>query len=240
VSWVGSAEPASTKEDAFFDLSEILGDAPEAEAQTTESSQSIPSGRDEALRSVITVFNEQEGENRQEDVDFETHYNLGIAYSEMGLINEAIQEFELSAQSPSRFVDSHSMLSACYRKKGKDAEAISAIEGVIQDSRCGDSERKWLSYDLASLYEHTKRLDEAVKIYEKIYSDDPDFKDVKEKLASIRNTLGGQTKPDIAHEKEEDADSMIERFFENSISKDDDLEGEPKAGEKKKSKISYL
>ena len=52
------------------------------------------------------------------DEDFETHYNLGIAYKEMGLIEEALGEFSLAEKSPVRRMDAVSMIALCLREHG--------------------------------------------------------------------------------------------------------------------------
>jgi tetratricopeptide (TPR) repeat protein len=233
-----SSEDPLMKSEDFLDLSQII----EEELKEVSLAPQPVQSRDDALRSVISVFHDKETEAQQEDVDPETHYNLGIAYSEMGLISEAIEEFKLSAQSSERFVDSHSMLSACYRKKGKTSEAIQPLEVALADPRCGRSEKLWLSYDLALLYEQLDRFDDALKLYSKVHREDPSFKDVKHRLDTLRQSIkkGDQSFKikQQDQEQDEDVDSMLERLFDDSQSGDELPGSKQKDPTKKKSRIS--
>ena len=56
--------------------------------------------------------------------DYETHFNLGIAYKEMGLVDEAIGEFQLASKDPARAVECCSMLGLCFLEKGMPQLAI--------------------------------------------------------------------------------------------------------------------
>ena len=58
--------------------------------------------------------------------DYDTRYNLGIAYKEMGLLEEAIHEFLISAKHPLKFFDSAGLLGICFREKG-DAGRIDRL-----------------------------------------------------------------------------------------------------------------
>lgn len=100
----------------------------------TSGAPSGPQDRDQALRSAIPVFHEKEAQVRGEDTDYETHYHLGIAYREMGQLDEAIEEFKWSAQSPERSNDSRDMLVACLQQKGiikKDEDIESVLEQIL-------------------------------------------------------------------------------------------------------------
>ena len=62
----------------------------------------VPEPTAESLNQLAEVFQEfrdELGELGEEDEDLETHYNLGIAYREMGLLDEAIGEFQKVAKA---------------------------------------------------------------------------------------------------------------------------------------------
>ena len=60
--------------------------------------------------------------------DYDTRYNLGIAYKEMGLIDEAIAEFQLAAKDANRLLECSSMLGICFLEKGMPKLAIKWFE----------------------------------------------------------------------------------------------------------------
>ncbi|HMK49901.1 MAG TPA: tetratricopeptide repeat protein, partial [Thermodesulfovibrionales bacterium] len=104
---------------------------------------------------VLDIFNEfKKGlEKELADEDYETHYNLGIAYKEMGLIDDAIREFQAARNDPKRFVHSSNMLGICYIEKGLNQLAIDVLKSAIEKME-DRGESYWaMNYDLAEAYE---------------------------------------------------------------------------------------
>lgn len=119
------------------------------------------------------------------DEDGETHYDLGVAYKEMGLIAEAIEEFQSAARGPTRFVDACAMIAACYKDQSLNKSAIALLERVLADARCAGPGVPYVKYDLAVLYEEEGFADKAVRLYEEI----PSIRDVEVRL---RRLQGGE------------------------------------------------
>ena len=95
------------------------------------------------------------------DEDFETHYNLGIAYKEMGLMEEAIAEFALAEKSPVRRLNAVSMIALCLREMGRFDEAALRLRTGISLAVEGSEDQKGFLYDLAALHEQAGRAAEA-------------------------------------------------------------------------------
>ena len=68
------------------------------------------------------------------DEEYETHYNLGIAYKDMGLYDDAIREFESGTMDPALAQDSFSLMAMCYVEKKEYGAAIKAIEQALEVS----------------------------------------------------------------------------------------------------------
>lgn len=130
-----------------------------------------------------TIFEEfQRGFNDQSlSEDVETHFNLGIAYREMGLFDDALTEFR-QAMTGERYVDSALMLSICYHQKGMEIESEEHLRSLLDDSRCSNEQRLLVKYELALILEKWGRASEAQKLFEEIYSSDPKFRDVAGKV----------------------------------------------------------
>ena len=107
----GKGEEA--EEEGFFDLSEEL----EKEMSAVPVGAPPKELKDMELDDIFTEFKKGVKEFLG-DEDHETHYNLGIAYKEMGLVNEAIGEFQLAIKGAERFFDASSMLALCFKEKG--------------------------------------------------------------------------------------------------------------------------
>ncbi|MBI5182185.1 MAG: tetratricopeptide repeat protein [Nitrospirae bacterium] len=174
-------EKEDVGDDAFFDLTEELkGDI----AAATEASPSKEL-RDMELSDIFHEFKKGVKEYLK-DEDYETHYNLGIAYREMGLINEAIGEFQLAIKGPERFFDASSMLALCFKEKGMHQLAINQLKRAIDDPRYNESEFLSLKYDLGVIYEEIGQTGEAYNAFMDAYAVDVNFRDVAEKIDMLK------------------------------------------------------
>ncbi len=137
---------------------------------------------------VMDIFNEfKKGlEKELDEEDYETHYNLGIAYKEMGLTDDAIREFQTSRNNPKRFVPSSSMLGICYMEKGLYSLAIDVLRNAIEKME-DRGESYWsMKYDLAEVYEKKGNLKEALDLYTAVYGWNSKFRSVSDKLNNLR------------------------------------------------------
>lgn len=146
----------------------------------------LPSMEDEALREAFKDF--REGINRQIDEgDAETHYNLGIAYKEMGLLEEAASEFQLTVASPELAVSSYTMLGFCYREAGRFDEAITELRKGLSISWLKEEDRLALIYEMGEVYEKQGNAQEAINSFGMIVRLSPEYRDVLARLANLKN-----------------------------------------------------
>ncbi len=175
-------EAGSKDEDEeYFDLSDVLKE----DLTTERSEKSETKELDEELESIFQDFQKGVQEQFGEE-DFETHYNLGIAYKEMGLVNEAIGEFQLSIKGPDCFFDSASMLAICFQEKGMYKSAIAQLEKAISDPKCDDKRSLAIKYDLGMLYEMANMPEAALDKMSEVYSVDISFRDVARKIEELK------------------------------------------------------
>ena len=118
--------------------------------------------------------------------DYDTRYNLGIAYKEMGLVDEAIAEFQLAAKDAGRLLECSSMLGICFLEKGMPKLAVKWFEKGLEAPGRSEEEYLGLRYDLASAYEADGDLNRAVGILIDLHGQDPQFRDVGERLRALR------------------------------------------------------
>ena len=116
------------------------------------------------------------------ETDPETHYTLGVAYKNMGLLDEAKEEFGLSMQSHDFFSDSCLMLAVCLKEQGECQSASTQLELLLQEPKCQGAKAQAIRYELGLLYEAQQQWDKAAAIYESI----PTFHDVPQRLESTR------------------------------------------------------
>ncbi|HBG92081.1 MAG: hypothetical protein A2X54_05480 [Nitrospirae bacterium GWF2_44_13] len=118
--------------------------------------------------------------------DFETHYNLGIAYKEMGLIDDAIKEFQTSKNDPERLISSLSMMGMCYMAKGLYPLAIDSFSSVMEKLGTKDESYWGVKYELAEAYEKNENLKEALRYYTEVYGWNSKFRNVAEKINLLK------------------------------------------------------
>src|SRR5713226_10761948 len=110
-------------EQKFFNLAEELEKELSEEAVAEEAAEiSTPQG-EVSLEEIFREF-KKGVEQQLSPEDYETHYNLGIAYKEMSLTDEAIGEFQKAAKDPLHAVECCSMLGLCFLEKGLPQLAI--------------------------------------------------------------------------------------------------------------------
>ena len=114
--------------------------------------------------------------------DYEAHYTLGIAYKNMGLYEDAMDEFHLAKSADSFYLDSCLMTALCLKDQRAYEPAIRSLETVLSDPRCQGAKGQAIRYELGMLYEAESQWEQAVSTYQLI----PSFHDVPQRLESLR------------------------------------------------------
>jgi tetratricopeptide (TPR) repeat protein len=177
------AEELFADEEQYIDLAKEL----EAELAAEEAMVEEATGRGKGEAVLEEVFREfQKGVAEQlSEEDSDTHFNLGIAYREMGLLPEAIREFQVAARDTAFFVESCSVIGVCYQEQGMWAEAAEWYQKALVAPDISEDARIALRYDLAGAYEGAGDGEQALGIYEEIMAADPSYRDVSQKLENL-------------------------------------------------------
>lgn len=119
--------------------------------------------------------------------DYEAHYALGVAYKNMGLYEEAKEEFQISMNSHSFYLDSALMTAVCLKEAHQGILAIRGLETVLADPRCEGAKGQAIRYELGLLYEAEEQWEKAAHAFQSI----PSFHDVPQRLAALKGRQGG-------------------------------------------------
>lgn len=169
--------------DALFDFSSILGD-----------DETAGPAIDDMDEDVLGIFDEFKKGLAQEiaDEDASTHYDLGIAYKEMGVVDDAIKEFQVASRDPKFFTQSTTMIGICQMSTGRYEKAIEAFSAAIM--KADPSKDTWwsLKYDLATAYEISGKKTEAFEIYRDVYNWDVTFREVAKKYEALKGIAGSE------------------------------------------------
>jgi tetratricopeptide (TPR) repeat protein len=128
--------------------------------------------------------------NREDEEDAQSHFDLGIAYKEMGLLNEAIAEFSKAAHQPSRRLDCLTLQGQCRHAMGEYKLAEAIFKEALGSRGLTDEVRVALRYELGLLYETAGLTLEALESFQFVADHDRFFRDVAAKLKSLRQALG--------------------------------------------------
>ena len=153
-----------------------------------------PQTADEAsaeLSALLEEFQEGEAAGGAGD-DLETHYNLGVAFLEMGLHDEAIGEFQKVVKGahpnrlPPNFLQACTLLASCFTEKGMPAIAAQWYSRALEISDLDEDAVLALRYDLGAALEQAGDRKSALEKFTEVYSQNIDYRDVAEKIRILR------------------------------------------------------
>jgi pilus assembly protein FimV len=136
---------------------------------------------------------ELEEDSAATDEDPETHYNLGVAFREMGLLDEAIGELQKVCQAVDRghpfphIMQTYTWLSQCFLDKGVPEAAIRWYEKALKLSTIDAETRTALHYELASSYETAGDKGAALAHFMEVYGSNIDYRDVAERIKTLKS-----------------------------------------------------
>jgi tetratricopeptide (TPR) repeat protein len=187
---------AQSGEDESFALAEKLAE----EVQVQGGGDAHFDGADQMI-DVETVFAQfKKGVERVVSADdADTHYDLGIAYKEMGLTDDAMNEFMVAAQAPRKQCLAQTMVGLCLMEKGDPASAIPWFEQALDAPLRSDREEMGLFYELGIAYEYVGNIPRAVEYFRMAELRDPRFRDVGERIAKLAppTTRNNATVPEM-------------------------------------------
>lgn len=200
------------EEDRAFDIAASL-DALESLGDEFVPAEGNANGEQVDVEEVFAKF--KEGVAKQISVDdSDSHYNLGIAYKEMMLIDDAIREFEIAARDPKRECVCRSMIGMIHVERGNLNEAIDAFIAGLDAPIKDPQQETVLCYEIGAAYEAKKVLKEALSYYQKAMRRDPNYRDVQERVRRL-----AKNEPKAPLKAAAGADDEFDRAFDDLLSK---------------------
>ncbi|HEU4387014.1 MAG TPA: tetratricopeptide repeat protein [Blastocatellia bacterium] len=175
-------QQASTAPTAFVDDSAL------AEQVTPEST-------DSELQAMLEELKGNTGELRLYK-DYETHYSLGLAYKDMDLFDDAIEQFQMAyrlasiEEEESKSIQCCNMLGVCFKSKNLPKLAIMWFQRGLTVSNRPEDEYQALRYDIGLCYEEMGDPNKAIETFMEVYGIDVNYRQVAEKLRELQETKG--------------------------------------------------
>ncbi|MEP7052413.1 MAG: tetratricopeptide repeat protein, partial [Pseudomonadota bacterium] len=149
--------------------------------------------------------------------DSATHYDLGVAYKEMGLIADAIHEFELAARDAQRECNCFAMIGMIYLEQSQLDRAVESYVRALNSADKTVEQEMSLYYDLGTVYEMKHKTQDALYYFQKIARRDPGYRDIAERLAALRPEKEAPPVSSSARAvgaEQDDFDSVFDDLFE--------------------------
>jgi tetratricopeptide (TPR) repeat protein len=202
---VGGKNGAATTEDFLSELAAEVEDMESPVLPVVEStsvpatrlvSEPVPEVTADSLNELAEVFQEFRSElgelGEEEDEDLETHYNLGIAYREMGLLDEAIGEFQKVAKAvqqgkPFRYaMNCSTLLAVSFMDKGEPKIASLWYQRALEVPGLDHEAVLALRYDLGISLDMAGEANAALDSFRQVYAMNIDYRDVADRIATLQ------------------------------------------------------
>ena len=178
-------EVASSED--YVDLGSLLLDD-DQEEKTTRFVVAFeePSGDEQAdFAKMLSQFKSQVADSLGAD-DVQAHHDLGTAYKEMGLVDEAISEFQQALRAVPDHLGSYELLGQCFIDKGEPEAAVRTLTKSLDLPFEIEDELMGIYYYLGRAHEQLGNKPQAVEFYDRVFSLDINFVDVTERLRALR------------------------------------------------------
>jgi tetratricopeptide (TPR) repeat protein len=197
--------------DEGFDFAEKLAE------ELAEVAEIVPVDEGAQMIDVETVFEQFKAGVAEQvaDDDSDTHFDLGIAYKEMGLLPDARREFQVAMSDPRRRCLCWTMIGLIYMEEGQPRDAIEAFQSGLESPEKTAAEAVGLHYELGMACEAGGLMDQARLHYQFVFDREPRYREVGQHL----QRLGGPSKnanEDLLLESMDD----VNRAFDELIHED--------------------
>jgi len=178
------AEVASNED--YVDLGAlILGETDEKTTRFVVAFEE-PSGDEQAdFAKMLSQFKAKVAENVDAS-DVNAHHDLGTAYKEMGLLDEAVQEFQAALRASSDHLPTYEMLGQTFLDQGAPETAVRVLTRALASPYEVEDELLGIYYYLGRSHEESGNKEQAREFYERVFSLDINFADVTERLRALR------------------------------------------------------
>jgi tetratricopeptide (TPR) repeat protein len=184
-----TAEPARIEEPPPVEV------AAPRQQQPAETSAPAPKGQgiDPGLAAIFDEFREAVEDTEEEaGEDFDTHYQMGLAYREMGLLDQAVEEFQTAAaltapgDGTPRYLQCCNLLGHCFMEKGMPRPAALWFKKGLGAPGHTEDEYQAMRYDLGTAYEQMGDNERAIEVLSEVYAIDVSYRGVAERLRELQ------------------------------------------------------
>jgi tetratricopeptide (TPR) repeat protein len=177
--------PAAPSLDRSFDIAASLDAIENLDTTGAMATSAFDAANQQIdVEEVFAAFKEGVAKQVSED-DGQSHYDLGVAYKEMGLLDDAIREFEVAARDEKRDCVCRSMVGMIQMERGKVNEAIGAFQkGLAAPIKTAEQEMV-LCFEIGAAYESMSRTKDALTYFQRVAKVDPNYREVSDRIRRL-------------------------------------------------------
>ena len=177
--------PAPADDGDFINLGDLMREDEPAKDTRMVVAEEEPTGDEEAdFADMLKKFKQGVADNVEEE-DYQSHYDLGIAYKEMGLLDEAIAEFQKALRGADNRVRTYESIGLCFMEKQQYQMANTLLGRALHEKGMGDEKLVGVLYLLGLANEALGKPSEALAYYQRVFVIDVQFRDVGERMNAI-------------------------------------------------------
>jgi tetratricopeptide (TPR) repeat protein len=208
----GTRPSPAAQEDRSFDIAESLGALDEVDRSSDVGTRGGFGSEQVDVEEVFAKFKEGVAKQIGAD-DAQSHYDLGVAYKEMALLDDAVREFDTAARDPRRACICHSMIGTIQLERGNLNEAIDAFMRALQAPDRTKDQEAALCYEIGAAYEVKRMVKPALEYFLRTARSIPTFRDVQER---VRRLQKGEVKQPV-RAVAVGADDEFDRAFDDIL-----------------------
>jgi tetratricopeptide (TPR) repeat protein len=181
------ARATTASSDDFIDLGSMVRDEePRARDTRMRVNRREPKDQDEQreFHEILEQFKRGIDQNLDSD-DYQSHYDLGVAFKEMGLLDEAIGEFQKALRAPEGRLRTSEALGMAFFDKGQYAACETVLRKAVENLDESDDAKIGLLYWLGRASEAMGKEADAIACYERAMVVDIRFLDLSQRVQRL-------------------------------------------------------
>jgi tetratricopeptide (TPR) repeat protein len=164
-------------------------ETPRSTRMVADAGEIPPEGEQADFDEMLEKFKHGLAQNMDAD-DYGSHYDLGIAFREMGLLDEAIAEFQKALRGREHRVATYEALGQCFVDKRQYEVAVTVLQRALREPGFEDERGLGVLYLLGLANERMVRHAEAARYYQRVFSVDINFRDITDRLSAVAQAAG--------------------------------------------------
>jgi tetratricopeptide (TPR) repeat protein len=178
--------PRSRPDDELVDLGEWLREieGPRTTRMVTDAGEIPPEGEQADFDEMLEKFKQGLAQNMDAE-DYGSHYDLGVAFREMGLLDEAVAQFQKALRGRENRVATYEALGHCFVDKRQYEVAATVLQRALREPGFEDERGLGVLYLLGLANERMARAGEAARYYQRVFSVDINFRDIAERRKAV-------------------------------------------------------